>query len=158
MIWSSKKQERENEKLAATMVELESALDNRRAARYFGLLAAAVLVFCWILVALLPNFLVRIYAILGGFSSGPVMIASSVPLWSGFFLAYSELRIRIPDLETKKTLDGEMMASFSYNEESNRRWFAWIGAILFGLGNLALMIVAAWALNSNRLFFVDWPW
>ena len=70
------------------------------------------------------------------------MIILGVPLGLGLFAAYCLLRIRFPDVEDNKNLASEMMASFTYQADSTRRWYIWLFSIVAGLANVALLILA----------------
>jgi hypothetical protein len=131
----SKKSERRDEEMAATLVEVTEALAfepvRRRFFRRFLILNLAV----WAIAGIFSGWLYRIFTEVMSLTDTPGLIAVGTPFVLGFYAAYAFLRIRLPDVEDNKQLESDMMSTYQYNVDSTRRWYVWIGAILFGLLN-----------------------
>jgi hypothetical protein len=74
------------------------------------------------------------------------MLLLGVPFGLGLYVAYSLCRLKFPDIETNKSLAGDVMGSFNYQASSAKRWYVWLFAILCGVLNAGLLVAAgAWA-------------
>lgn len=71
-----------------------------------------------------------------------------VPFLLGAFITYALCRLKFPDIEDNK-LQSEMMASYSYQAHSTKRWYVWLFSILGGVFNAVLIVLVNLYLNGR---------
>ena len=140
MFWKTRKSERDGEETAAAIAQITEDLGDPVLLYRFLLVCLAGNSIIWLAVLLFPNL---VYRFIGPIANDRIgMIILGVPLGLGLFAAYCLLRIIFPDVEDNKNLASEMMASFTYQADSTRRWYIWLFSIVAGLANVALLILA----------------
>lgn len=136
----TKKSERQDEETATALVEVTELLGfepaRRRFFRWFALVNLAI----WTVAGVFSSWLYYLFTEVISLTDTPGMVAVSVPLAVGFYGAYAFLRGRVVGVEDNKQLESDMMSTYQYNSDANKRWFVWIGSITFGLFNSAGVI------------------
>lgn len=125
---------------AADMAGIIEALSERRTLVRFLVLCLAVNLAIWITTIVFADW---VYAAMSRVLPDKIGIAIlGIPLGAGMYATYCLLRLRSPTIEDNKHLDSEMMASFTYQAESTKRWFVWLIAVIGGVVNVLLLIRA----------------
>lgn len=150
MFWNNKKQEKQDEETAQTLIDFAETLNSSKQA--FQILRRYLFlnIFIWAIVLIFPNLMVILFGILG---SGKISIFFlGIPFGASLFLAYTFFRIKFPDVEANKTLDSDLMSSMNYQSSANKRFYVWTASILTGIFNTILFIVFAYILNQYGLY------
>lgn len=149
MFWETDKSEKENAEIAAGYSQIVEDLGDRRLLLRFLWICLAGLVAAWLSVVLLPNLVYQYFSLIFDLSDKLGIAVLGLPFGLGLFTAYCLFRLKFPDVEDNKNLNSEMMASFSYQSDSTRRWFIWLFSILFGVINVALLILTTLFLSDR---------
>ena len=153
MFWNRKKQEKQDEETAQTLIDFAEELNSPFVAYRLLWRFLLINIIIWLLVLLFPNFFVRLFEILGNGKLSMVLLG--VPFGFGLYLAYIIFRIKIPDVEENKTLNSDLMGSLDYQTASNKRYFVWTLSILAGVLNIVFITIICFILDSKRLYLFD---
>lgn len=155
MFWNTEKNEKINAEFDENFSDFMEVLANR--AWLWRVLSFCL--FClfsvWGFVIFFSNIFLAIVRVLGGFTSKQTLLLLGIPFILGIVSAYSIFRLKFPDIEENKLLESDLMASISYEQNANKRWFIWIFSILFGLINILLVIFTAIFLENNGLYLFE---
>lgn len=144
----SKKSERRDEEMAATLVDVTEALGYESVRRTFFRRFLFLNLAVWAIAGIFSGWLYQLFTEVLSLTDTPGIIAVGTPFVLGFYAAYAFLRIRVPDVEDNKQLESDMMSTYQYNADSTRRWYVWIGAILFGLLNALGVVTFVYVLGG----------
>jgi hypothetical protein len=144
----TKKSERQDEETAATLVEVTDLLGFEPARRRFLRRFALINLVIWATGAIFSSWLYYLFTEVMSLTDTPGLIAMLTPLVVGFYGAYAFLRGRVVGVEDNKQLESDMMSTYQYNSDANKRWFVWIGSITFGLFNSAGVIALVYFLGG----------
>ena len=146
MIWKSAKSDREDMEAAQNVAEMVEALGDRQTLQRFLVVCAVVNLFIWIVAVVFADW---VYFVMAKVITDKVgMLILGVPLGLGMCLSYCLFRLKLPEIEDNTRLEADMMASFTYQADSSKRWMVWIFSVIGGVVNLALLILA-------NVFFAD---
>ncbi len=149
MFWATKKSEKEDEKIAASLSQIVEDLGNRRILFRFLWICIIGNVILWLTVILIPNVVYEVSSRIFDISDKLAAFLLGIPFGLGLFTAYCLARLKFSDIEDNKNLESEMMASFNYQAHSTKRWFVWLFSILVGVGNAALLALLTVFLNNR---------
>ena len=149
MLFESKKSEKEDEKIAASQMQMIEDLRNRRFLFRFLYVCTAANFIIWLSVILFPNFVYESFSRVFNLSDKVGVAILGIPFGFGLYNAYCLFRLKFPDAEDNKDLQSDMMASFNYQAHSSKRWFIWLFSIIFGVINLVTLIFANFTLSGN---------
>ena len=148
MFWETKKDEIANEKFDESLTKIVDGLSNRKSLFLFLWIFAALNVFIWITVSLFHNFVNERFRQIFDISDKAGLGILLVPFFIGIFITYSLCRLKFPDIEENK-LQSEMMASYSYQAHSMKRWYIWLFSIFGGVLNVVLLVLLNLYLNEQ---------
>jgi hypothetical protein len=148
MFWETKKDEIANEKFDESLTKIVDGLSNRKSLFRFLWIFAALNVFIWITVSLFHNFVNERFRQIFDISDKAGLGILLVPFFIGIFITYSLCRLKFPDIEENK-LQSEMMASYSYQAHSMKRWYIWLFSIFGGVLNVVLLVLLNLYLNEQ---------
>ena len=148
MFWETKKDEIANEKFDESLTKIVDGLSNRKSLFRFLWIFAALNVFIWITVSLFHKFVNERFRQIFDISDKAGLGILLVPFFIGIFITYSLCRLKFPDIEENK-LQSEMMASYSYQAHSMKRWYIWLFSIFGGVLNVVLLVLLNLYLNEQ---------
>ena len=131
---------------ADNLIEMVEALADRRFLNRFLLLCVSLNVVCWLVTILFADWVFEAMSRILPDKIGALLLG--VPFGLGMYITYMLIRIKTPDIEDNRQLDSEMMASFSYQAHSTKRWFVWMFAVIGGVLNVLLLIAV-------NMYFAD---
>jgi hypothetical protein len=149
MFRKTEKSEKEDEKIAANIVQLVEDLGNKRLLLRFLWVCIFGNAFIWLSVLVLPNLVDTGFSVLFEFSDKLGIGALGIPFGFGLYTAYCLCRLKFPDVEDNKSLDSEILSSFNYQLQSKKRWFIWLFSILVGVFNVVSMVLTTLFLNNR---------
>jgi hypothetical protein len=114
-------------------------LDDRRTLVKFLTIGIAANILLWLLVVLVPQ-IAEWFVTIFSLNNKLGMLLLGVPFGIGLYVTYAACRIKFPDIENNKNLEGDVMASFNYQAHSTKRWFVWLFATLCGVLNAGLLL------------------
>ncbi|HSK73854.1 MAG TPA: hypothetical protein VK892_19305 [Pyrinomonadaceae bacterium] len=97
----------------------------------------------------MPKLVYESFSLIFGLSDKLGISLLGFPFGFGLFIAYCLARLKFPDIEDNKNLESDMMASFSYQANSTKRWFIWLFSILAGVINVILLVLVTLLLNNQ---------
>lgn len=112
------------------------------------LLCALLNLAIWIAVFSIPEQVYYLFVSLNEISQKLSVAALSIPLWLTFLMTYAILRLKFPEIEDHKRLESNFMGSFNYQSHSVKRWRIWIAALLAGVLDTFLLVLATLFLNT----------
>lgn len=148
MFWGSEKREKENEKIAANYSQIAEDLGDKSFLFPFLWICIIGNIAVWLSVFLMPNLVYEGFSLVFGLSDKLGISLLGFPFGFGLFTAYCVARLKFPDVEDNKNLESEIMASFSYQANSTKRWFIWLFSILAGITNVILLVLVTLYLND----------
>ncbi|HEX8369445.1 MAG TPA: hypothetical protein VF604_12945 [Pyrinomonadaceae bacterium] len=148
MFRETKKDEIVNEKFDAGFTELIDSLSNKTNLFRFLWICIALNAVLWLCVFFFHEFVNERYRQLFDASNKVGIGILFFPLALGFFIIYALCRIKFPDLE-ENNLQSEMMASYSYQAHSLKRWYIWLFSIAGGVLNVVLLFLVNFYLNDQ---------
>lgn len=148
MFWETKKDEIVNEKFDAGITRIIGGMSNKIFLLRFLWISASINLAVWLCVVFFHQAVNQAYTRVFDLSDKIGVGILVFPLMFGFFIAYSLCRLKFPDLEENE-LQSEMMASYSYQAHSMRRWYIWLFSILGGVLNVVLLFLVNLYLNDQ---------
>lgn len=120
--------------------------------KFFKFMGISLLV-PWAFVLVFPNW---IYDFYGTWGVGKI---SGIPIAIVFFgsvlFAYALIQHFVADIDENKLLESEIMQTASYQQSSNRRYFAWIGSVLAGFLHIVLLTSVCSTLVTYNLYLFE---
>ena len=149
MFWESKKQEKENEQLAANHSQIVQDLGDKQILFRFLWICLTGNIIIWLCVFLIPNLVYKFSSLVFGLSDKIGVALLGFPFGFGLFFAYCLARLKFPDVEDDNNLESEMMSSFNYQTRSTKRWFIWLFSILVGVTNVVFLVLTTLVLSGQ---------
>ena len=143
--------DQEDERIGAGLIAVVESLDSVRVLYRTIKILVIVNLAIWTLGIFFSDYLIELVDFFGRFGDKLKLAPFVLPFFTGMWLAYAIARLRSPDLEDRKLLESEFMGSVAYNSEANRRFITWIAAILAGVFNAILFMLAVNATSSGGL-------
>lgn len=148
MFWESNKDSAANEKIDENVSALLENLSNRSSLFRFLWICAASNAAVWLIALVFHEFANESFRRIFGASDKAGIGVLLVPFFLGVFLTYSLCRLKFPDIE-ENNLQSEMMASYSYQARSMKRWYIWLFSICGGILNVVLLVLVNLYLNDQ---------
>lgn len=125
---------------AGRMVDIVDSLSDRRTLLRFLAICLAMNLIIWIIAIVFAD---GVYAAMSRIFPDKIgMLILGIPWGAGMYATYCILRLRSPTIEDSKHLDSDLMASFAYQSASTKRWFVWLFAVIGGMVNVLLLVIA----------------
>lgn len=145
MFQPTKKSEKQDAEIARSLAETIDDLGNAGRRKNFFLLCISVNVIIWLTSVLFADYVYDGYSTVIVLSNKIAIAGLGIPFSLGLYSAYTALRMRFTDVEDNKHLGSDMMASFSYQESSTKRWTVWVISAAAGVLNvLGLVLITSY--------------
>lgn len=109
----------------------------------FGTINIAIWLCCLIFPGDVRSAFERVHELNQKFS----ILVLAFPFSLGMLITYSIFRIKFPDIEEIE-LDSEVLGSYSYQSNSQKRWLVWVFSTIGGVLNLFLLFTAVLTLTD----------
>lgn len=150
MIWRTEKQEEQDIETAQNLIDFEEELNDPGSGFWYLRFFLGLNLIVWFVVLLIPNLIVDLFSILGTGKISTLLMM--IPFGLGLYTALITSRMKFQDESDNTALDSDLMGSMKYQSSSNTRYLIWIGSILLGLLNVALLGLVSYTLYYNDLY------
>lgn len=110
---------------------------------FFGAINIAIWLCCLLFPFDIRDAFERVHDLNQKFS----IIVLTVPFSLGVLITYGLFRIKFPDIEEFE-LDSEVLGSYAYQRNSQKRWLVWLFSTVGGIVNLILLIIMVMAITG----------
>lgn len=147
MFWQSEKDEKRDEHIDKSITEIVEALSDKSVLYRFLRNCTVLNTIVWFVAVFFYEAANYYYLQIAGMSNEAGIGILLVPFFLGTFITYSLWRLKFPDIEDNNLQSG-MMASYSYQSHSMKRWYIWFFSLVGGVANVILLCLVNVCLNE----------
>ena len=128
-------------KIAANFTTVADSMSDRKALQILILIGVLANLLIWFAVLMMPEKIFQAVYLISSLSNKIGLGILGIPLLFTSFTVYWLFRLKFPDIE-EHDLDSEMMSTFTYQANSAKRFWIWIGSFSVGIINTLMLVIA----------------
>ncbi len=138
-----------HEKLAENINKLLGSVSTRQKLLRFLYICIGLNLLIWISIVLFPVDVYYAFSRVHEMNDKMSKVVLAIPFTLEMAITYLIFRFKFPDIE-EQNLGSEVMGSYAYQADSQKRWLVWLFSTVGGVLNLLLVILATFHFGGEQ--------